>query len=168
MGREYLQSTNRRHLLSAEANRARFLTLPAANRIAPDTRRDQAVALRCERPGGICHPRETLVPSRVQCVVTLRVAVCVRRQSLGGSRLGDSVICSSIGWRKDGVQSFALVARQSAYWLTAFGQTVMHLTQPAALVERRVAEVVRFDPEVGRDVFGHLLQPPALLVGEGL
>lgn len=62
---------------AVNSNRARFLTLLAANRIAPDTRRDQAVAMLCERPGDICHPRETLVPSRVQWIVTLRVAVCI-------------------------------------------------------------------------------------------
>ena len=44
----------------------------------------------------------------------------------------------------------------------------MRLTQPTMLVERRVTEVLPLYSEVGSDVFGHLLQPPTLLLGERL
>ncbi len=47
-----------------------------------------------------------------------------RRQSATGSRLGRFSHLHSIGWHKDGVQSFEVVVHQTAFWLTAFGQTI--------------------------------------------
>ena len=70
-------------------NRARFLAPLAANPIAPDTHRDQANGdAACLRPGGLCHPRETLVPSRVQRDCSHNCGCHSWRQSLAGSRLG--------------------------------------------------------------------------------
>jgi hypothetical protein len=48
----------------------------------------------------------------------------------------------------------------------AGSEELMHRPQPAALVEQRVAEVPGLDAAVAGNVLGHLLQPPALLVGE--
>ena len=96
------------------ANRTLLLALLAANRIAPDTRRDQAVAILCERPGGFCRPRETLVPNHVQRVVShYQWLSTLRRQSLSGSWLGRFSFLHSVGWHKHGVQSFALGVLQS-------------------------------------------------------
>src|SRR5205823_14332073 len=72
----------------AAAHRARFLTLLVANRIAPDTHRDQACRDALRPPWWLGHPRETLVPSRVQggCLHSRWLSPW-RRQSLSGSRL---------------------------------------------------------------------------------
>ncbi len=72
--------------------------------VAPDTHRDQACGdTTCRRPGGRCHPRETLVPSRVQRVFSQECGCPLRRQSMAGSRLGRWVI--GIGVARRNVQS---------------------------------------------------------------
>jgi hypothetical protein len=86
--------------------------------------RFKPVAMYCDRPGGVSRPRETLVPSRVQGVGHIRVAVA----------MATPVRCWLTTWA---IQSPALhrvaqrrcpiirvVFHQTASWLTAFGQTI--------------------------------------------
>jgi hypothetical protein len=123
--------------LPADSNRTRFLAPLAANRIAPVTHQVQACrdVLRL--------PWRRLPPQR-----NVGAKPCPRGWShwcgcrdgdaspLMAHGLGDSVICYSVGWHKDGVQSFAVVVHQTASWLTAFGQTI---TQNSAAHRRASA-----------------------------
>ena len=74
-------------------------------------------AMRCDRPGGFCHPRETLVPSRVQGVACIPCGY--RRDGdaspLMARGLGDPGICIHFRWRKGGVQIIQLGSHQSAF-----------------------------------------------------
>lgn len=72
-------------------------------------------AMLCDRPGGLCHPRETLVPSPYPRGRLHYLWLSPwRRQSLSGSRLGRFSTLHSIRWHKGGVQSFEVVTHQSA------------------------------------------------------
>ena len=65
-------------------------------------------AMRCDRPGGLCHPRETLVPSRVQGVACIPYGY--RRDDdaspLVAHGLGDSAICIHSGGARTASKSF--------------------------------------------------------------
>jgi hypothetical protein len=86
-----------------------------ANRIAPDTHRDQAcrdVTHVC--PGGYCRPRETLVPDEVQWVSQNRGCCLAQRQSMVAHRPGDPVIDKqAVGQREDPIKTMAF--HQSHY-----------------------------------------------------
>jgi hypothetical protein len=87
-------------------------------------------AMLCDCPGGLCHPRETLVPSRVQWVACI---LCGYRHDgdaspLVARDLGDSVLCAYQDGARAASKSFAWLRASPLSWLTALGQTVIRNT----------------------------------------
>jgi hypothetical protein len=102
-----------------------------ANRIAPDTRRDQAAAMMpCGCPGGHRRPRETLVPDRVHgegCIP------CGCRHGDDASPLvahgpGDSESACWSRWHRGASKSFARLHTSPLSWLATPGQSVIQST----------------------------------------
>ena len=79
-------------IIPADSNRARFLTLLVANRIAPDTRRDQACRDALRSPWRLVPPQRNVgaKPCPRGCLHSLGCRRDERRQSFDGSRLGRS------------------------------------------------------------------------------
>jgi hypothetical protein len=100
---------------TADSDRTRFLALPVANRIAPDTHRDQACRDALRAPWWLVPPQRNVGarPSPRGCLHALWLSLW-RRQSLSGSRLGRFSNLHSIRWGKGGVQITPVVAHQSA------------------------------------------------------
>src|SRR5258705_1523219 len=119
--------------MATDSNRARFLTLPVANRIAPDTRRDQACRDVLRPPWWLVPPQRNFgaKPCPRGGLHSLWLSPS-RRQSLSGSRPGRFSHLHSIRWRKSGVQSFSVVAHQSAFlahrlWPNRLPETSTHI-----------------------------------------
>ena len=111
------RGNNARHLHSC-----RLLTAPVFSLCRLRTESHQTpvgiklAAMLRDRPGGVCHPRETLVPSRVQGLCSQSLWLSPRRyQSLGGSRLGRFSNLHSEGSAKAVSKSVEVVAHQSAF-----------------------------------------------------
>ena len=82
------------------------------------------VAMCCDRPGGLGRPRETLVPSRVQGVGHIPVAVAMAtpvRNGLTAWAIQSSALHRVAQRRRPIIR---VVLHQTASWLTAFGQTI--------------------------------------------
>jgi hypothetical protein len=102
-------------VIPADSNRARFLALPVANRIAPDTHQDQTCREARRPPWWLVPPQRNVgaKPSPRGSLHSLWLSPR-RRQSLSGSRLGRFSNLHSIRWRKGSVQITRVVAHQSA------------------------------------------------------
>ena len=97
-------------------------------------------AMLCDRPGGVCHPRETLVPSRVQGVAHSPYG-CRRGDASPqvAHGLGDSAICTASGGAKALSKSLEWLHTSPLSWLTAFGQTVTRNSDSHRRVSARAA-----------------------------
>ena len=85
-----------------------------------------------DRPGGLYHPRETLVPSRVQWVAR-NPNGCRRGDDASpfvAHGLGDSAICIQSGGTKAVSNQLRWLHTSPLFWLTAFGQTVSRNIDP--------------------------------------
>jgi hypothetical protein len=84
------------------------------------------VAMLCDCPGGNCHPRETLVPSRVQGVAHIPFGCHLDDDASPclAHGLGDSSICNHSDGAKTASKSFPRLRSSPLTWLTVFGQTV--------------------------------------------
>ena len=119
----------------------------------------------CDRPGGLCRPRETLVPSRVQGVAYIPYGC--RRDEATPVRAWLMAWAiqhlHSFRWRKGGVQIIRVVSHQSAFlahrpWPNRYPKHQMHIegllfaqhvvARPRQLVRQRLdrhdAFVLRF------------------------
>ena len=86
--------------------------------------RFKQVAVYCDRPGGFCRPRETLVPSRVQGVSHIPVAVALAtpvRNGLTAWAIQSSAL-HRVAPRRRPIIRWVLL--QTGVWLTAFGQAI--------------------------------------------
>jgi hypothetical protein len=101
----HYDATTHATFIPADSNRARFLALLVANRIAPDTHRDQACRDALRPPWWLVPPQRNVgaKPSPRGCLHSLWLSPR-RCQSLSGSRLGRFSNLHSIRWRKGGVQ----------------------------------------------------------------
>jgi hypothetical protein len=87
--------------------------------------RFKPVAMCCDRPGGIGRPRETLVPSRVQGVSHIPVAVARAtpvRNGLSAWAIQSSALQS--GGTKTASNHSRWLYTRPLSWLTAFGQAI--------------------------------------------
>ena len=102
--------------LPADSNRIRFLALLAANRIAPVTHQVQACRDVLRPPWRLLPPQRNVgakpCPKGWSHSCGCRDGDASPQLAHG---LGDSVICTPIGWHKDGVQSFEVVVHQTAF-----------------------------------------------------
>ena len=102
------RTTTSATFIRTDSNRARFLTRWLRTESHQTPVEIKLAAMLCDRPGGVCHPRETLVPSRVQGVACIPYGY--RRDDdaspLVAHGLGDSVICSHSDGAKAASKSF--------------------------------------------------------------
>jgi hypothetical protein len=105
-----------------------------------------------DRPGGLGHPRETLVPRRVQLVVTFNVAVAIATPVLKWLTAWAIQCCTKTDGTKAASNHSRWLNTSPLSWLTAFGQTLnktsLHIkgllltqdvvTRPGQLVRNRL------------------------------
>jgi len=92
-----------------------------------------------DRPGGLCHPRETLVPSRVQLIVTFTVAVTIATPVLKWFTAWAIQCCTKTDGTKAVSKSFEVDGLQSGFlahrlWPNS-KQNIVSLQKDAARAE---------------------------------